>query len=201
MPVLADLETTLSQAVAAAHSAQAELDAARKKLGLDPQPKKFYLRNEVVAEISAALAAKPKKPLSFYEQQKLEREQQQAQPVVHSARLAFETLDNVFKFYLDNDVSTKDLRVVLVGMRHNLDPSYPMDTSDPTQMASWVTVLRSAAADTPRPRLDPAAATAADIARAAAIARGEVVPLPSSAAAQAIVAAGRRRRNEKDPTT
>jgi hypothetical protein len=49
--------------------------------------------------------------------------------------------------------------------------------------------------DAARARLKARSVTAAEIVRAAAVARGEVVPLPTNTLAQQIIAAGRRQKN------
>jgi len=223
MSILSDLEANLTQAISAAHSAQAEVDKARAKLGMKPAPRSFYSRDDVLVEVAAALAAKskPSKPVYVGSSTRLplglQAQPQLQQPVEHLASTVFASLDGTFNLIIEHETAREHHLDMLTITRAMFDPQFREAVRDPALMqqcrattALWFTALGLEPGPTQMAlRLPPTTApeapeaptaTAADVVRAGAIRRGEIVELPATPAARAVVAAGRKARNEKEPT-
>jgi hypothetical protein len=155
------------------------------------------------------------KPPSAWETEKASRDK--PQPRTHSAAVVFTTLDNVFAAIVANKIGRENVRDCLAIVRTELDPAYRCELGDLNTLQRcraavdvWVAALASEGTGEVKPvakqpvKTETAKTevkvTAADILRAAAIAAGSVVELPTDPTARAIVAAGRKARNEKEDT-
>lgn len=154
------------------------------------------------------------KPPSAWETEKASRDK--SQPTKnYSAAAVFKTLDNICAAVVAGKIDSASLSSCLAIMRIELDPAFHCEFGDDSTMGRcrasvrvWIAALRMASADdnadddadlaTEVEEAKTAVnVTATDFARAAAIAAGSVVELPTDPTARAIVAAAAKARNEK----
>ena len=186
---------------------QSRFNKALAELGRPPE-KHFWIRAEYEAAVGAlreeiARLTPPPPELSAWEEDKLAQQLAKAAPQsTTDARSLFDMLSAALR---DRRV-TAELFVELARPLCLLGRSRaPPDPTRQHAIRSWLDMnvvafggQSAPAADASPPPVKDAKAKAAEIARLAAIGRGEVVELPSNKTARAIIAAGAKRRGEKD---
>jgi hypothetical protein len=161
------LEAAMARAVEGATLAQANLDAARKRLGLKAEPKQFYTAAERRAERLV----------------RDEQERQNYRGIVETARIIYRP--------------TKAEQEYDERMRRPITPRERAEIAWLDTLAKADAIVRERAAEkAAAAKAATVTATADAILRAGKIARGEIVELPTGETARAIIAAGRKRRTE-----
>jgi hypothetical protein len=203
------LELRVVEALNDVETAETRLNKERAKAGLTPAPKEFFTAAEMAAALAARPAEKPKPEYRF--------DAHKSSPPGASNAAVFAAIGAAFEAVPEASITKENALGIVSAIKAFYEPaSDPFahlagvdlgaDTPQTRALSSWAKTL--AAADEivraqagksllpPAPALTVVEATAADIARADAIARGEVTPLPTDLTARAIIEAGRKRRAE-----
>ncbi len=222
---LRNLEVRLSMAVDAALQAATDLDAMRAKAGLPPAEKAFYLPSEHRVALAEAAAVSKPKPIDWRSNSRyaepLRRDEPAEDIVSHPQTAILAALATVQHPLLYDD----DFPTIIECLAHMVavgrpEPSPAMLAEAQARADSWARRLklvieeagysRRARKGFPQPKQDaPAAcaepapvvvqATAAEVLRCAALARGTVVEMPTDATARAVIQANVRARKGDKP--
>jgi len=207
---LRNLEVRLAMAVDALAQAEEDLNRARAKADLPPVEKTFYLREQheralaAAAAVAAATPAKPEKSPYRWGPFPSRSEPATSHDGGGNGNVALHLLAAVLD---DARVKPEQYAGIIATLVDAYGPETPPDAAQAARIGRLVesmsadpsawSLAPSRLAPTPTPSA-PIIATAAAILRAAAIARGEITPLPIDPLARQILAAGRLRRGEPE---